>query len=80
MEFWRIEKISTSALSNQDNGLGPLRSRFTELPGNAPLSYLIVRYAPELTSTLSQVNRVMTTLEEVSRKVPKMLKATKPHK
>ncbi|MBW0367944.1 hypothetical protein [Ensifer adhaerens] len=42
--------------------------------------YLIVRYAPELTSTLSQVNRVMTTLEEVSRKVPKMVKATKPHK
>ncbi|MHA4735206.1 hypothetical protein [Ensifer adhaerens] len=42
--------------------------------------YLIVRYAPELTSTLSQVNRVMTTLKEVSRKVPKMVKATKPHK
>lgn len=42
--------------------------------------YLIVRYAPELTSTLSQVNRVLTTLEEVSRKVPKMVKATRPHK
>jgi len=42
--------------------------------------YIIVRYAPELSSTLSQVNRVMTTLEEVSRKVPKMVKATKPHK
>lgn len=35
---------------------------------------------PSCTSTLSQVNRVMTTLEEVSRKVPKMVKATKPHK
>lgn len=41
--------------------------------------YLIVRYAPELASTLSQVSRVMTTLEEVSRKVPKMVTATKPH-
>lgn len=39
--------------------------------------YLVVRYAPERTSTLSQVNRVMATLEEVSRKVPKMVKASK---
>ncbi|SDN89879.1 hypothetical protein [Ensifer sp. YR511] len=39
--------------------------------------YLIVRYAPERTSTLSQVNRAMTTLEEISRKVPKMVKSAK---
>lgn len=35
---------------------------------------LVVRYGPERTSTLSQVNRLMATLEEVSRKVTKMVK------
>lgn len=39
--------------------------------------YLLIRHAPELLSTLSQVNRVMATLEEVSRKVPKVMKAIK---
>ncbi|MFK0278434.1 hypothetical protein ACIQUG_32520 [Ensifer sp. NPDC090286] len=37
--------------------------------------YLVVRYAPERTSTLSQVNRAMATLEEISRKIPKMVKS-----
>lgn len=31
-------------------------------------------YVPELTSTLSQVNRIMATLEEISQKVPKTIK------
>ncbi|GCA49900.1 hypothetical protein KGO5_02346 [Sinorhizobium sp. KGO-5] len=39
--------------------------------------YLVVRYAPELTSTLSQVNRVMATLDELSQKVPRMVKAAR---
>lgn len=42
--------------------------------------YLVVRYAPERTSTLSQVNRVMATLEEVSRRVPMMVMAAKVRK
>ncbi|NVD43307.1 hypothetical protein HT585_31035 [Ensifer sp. HO-A22] len=37
--------------------------------------YCVVRYAPELTPRLSQVNRVMATLDELSQKVPKMVKA-----
>lgn len=36
--------------------------------------YVVVRYDPKLTSTLSQLNRVMATLEEVSRKVSKMMR------
>ncbi|WP_234851617.1 hypothetical protein [Sinorhizobium meliloti] len=39
--------------------------------------YLVVKYAPELNSTLSQVNRVMATLEEISRKVRKVVRAPK---
>ncbi|MBZ7927118.1 hypothetical protein LAC81_34755 (plasmid) [Ensifer adhaerens] len=34
----------------------------------------IIRCAPERTATLSQINRVMATLEEVSQKVSKMLR------
>ncbi|MGM4986484.1 hypothetical protein [Rhizobium sp. 11_C7_N12_5] len=36
----------------------------------------VISYAPELTSTLSQVNRVMATLDELSRKVRKVLRAS----
>ncbi|WLS05383.1 hypothetical protein [Shinella oryzae] len=36
--------------------------------------YVVVRYDPKLTSTLSQLNRVMATLEEVARKVSKMMR------
>jgi len=35
--------------------------------------YLITRYGPEMTAALSQVNRVMATLEELSQKVPKVV-------
>lgn len=35
--------------------------------------YLVTRYGPELTATLSQVNRVMATLEELSQKVQKLV-------
>jgi hypothetical protein len=38
--------------------------------------YHVIRYAPELTSTLSQVNRVMATVDELSRKVPKALRVS----
>jgi hypothetical protein len=31
--------------------------------------YLVTRYGPELTSTLSQINRLAATLEEVAAKV-----------
>lgn len=33
--------------------------------------YLVSRYAPEMTSTLSQLNRLLATLEEVARKTTK---------
>ncbi len=36
--------------------------------------YLVVSYGPETTATLSQMNRVMATLDEVSLKVRKMLR------
>lgn len=36
--------------------------------------YHIIRYAPELSSTLSQVTRVMATVDELSRKVRKALR------
>lgn len=35
--------------------------------------YLIIRYGPEMTATLSQVNRVMATLDELSLKVGKIV-------
>ncbi|MBD9628095.1 hypothetical protein IB279_34655 [Ensifer sp. ENS06] len=38
--------------------------------------YFVIRYAPELTATLSEMNRVMATLDELSRKVKKMLGAS----
>jgi hypothetical protein len=31
--------------------------------------YLVTRYGPELSTSLSQINRLMATLEEVARKV-----------
>ncbi len=34
--------------------------------------YLVIRYGPEMTATLTQVNRVMATLEELSKKVTKI--------
>ncbi len=37
--------------------------------------YLVIRYGPELIATLSQVSRVMATLDELSQKVRKMLKS-----
>jgi hypothetical protein len=41
---------------------------------SASNEYHIIRYAPELTSTLPQVNRVMATVDELSRKVRKALR------
>ncbi|MGM4986481.1 hypothetical protein [Rhizobium sp. 11_C7_N12_5] len=38
--------------------------------------YHVVSYTPELMSTLSQVNRVMATVDELSRKVRKALRPT----
>jgi hypothetical protein len=43
---------------------------------SASNEYHVVSYAPELMSTLSQVNRVMATLDELSRKVRKALRPT----
>ncbi|MEP7456628.1 hypothetical protein [Phyllobacterium sp. SB3] len=43
---------------------------------SASNEYHIIRYAPELMSTLSQLNRVMATLDELSWKVRKMLRAS----
>jgi hypothetical protein len=40
---------------------------------SASNEYHVISYAPELTSTLSQVNRVMATVNELSRKVRKAL-------
>lgn len=35
--------------------------------------YLVTRYGPELTATLSEVTRVMATLNELSQKVSKVV-------
>ncbi len=35
--------------------------------------YLVTRYGPEMTATLSQVNRVTATLEELSQKAGKIV-------
>jgi hypothetical protein len=43
---------------------------------SASNEYHVIRYAPELTSTLSQVNRVMATVDELSRKVRKALRVS----
>ena len=37
--------------------------------------YLVTRYGPELSGTISQINRLEATLEEVSKKVTEMLAA-----
>ncbi|MBK5570990.1 hypothetical protein [Ensifer sp. SSB1] len=42
---------------------------------SASREYLIIRYGPELSATLSQINRVMATLDELSQKVRRMLRA-----
>ncbi|MEZ2224473.1 hypothetical protein [Rhizobium sp. RCC_161_2] len=39
--------------------------------------YHVISYAPELMSTLSQVNRVMATVDELSRKVRKALRVSR---
>ncbi|MGO6748206.1 hypothetical protein ACCS93_38420 [Rhizobium ruizarguesonis] len=41
---------------------------------SASNEYHIIRHAPELTSTLSQLNRLMATADELSRKVRKALR------
>ncbi|MGF6178375.1 hypothetical protein [Ensifer sp. 4252] len=43
---------------------------------SASNEYHVIRYAPELTIKLSQVNRVMATLDELAQKVPRMLRIT----
>jgi len=43
---------------------------------SASNEYHVVSYVPELMSTLSQVNRVMATVDELSRKVRKALRAS----
>lgn len=37
--------------------------------------YLVMRYGPEMASTASQINRLLATLEEVSTKVSKKVRA-----
>ena len=43
---------------------------------SASNEYHVIRYAPELTSTPSQMTRVMATVDELSRKVRKALRAS----
>lgn len=38
--------------------------------------YLVIRYRPDLTASISQMSRLMATLDELSRKVRKMLRAS----
>ncbi len=40
--------------------------------------YLVTRYAPELASRISQINRLTATLDEVARKVSQMLRIAPP--
>jgi hypothetical protein len=42
---------------------------------SANREYLVIRYGPVPTAKLSQINRVMATLDEVSKRVRKMLAA-----
>lgn len=42
---------------------------------SASREYLVIRYGPELIAQLSQMTRIMATLEELSQKVRKMLKS-----
>jgi hypothetical protein len=39
--------------------------------------YLVTRYGPEMTATISQINRLTATLEEVANKVTAMMKAAR---
>jgi hypothetical protein len=39
--------------------------------------YLVTRYGPEMTATISQINRLTATLEEVANKVTSMMKAAR---
>lgn len=72
-------KIDERARRAIDAGL-ILRKRTTEhletLTSNR--EYLVTRYGPEMTATLSQVNRVMATLDELSQKVPKVVRGAAP--
>ncbi len=54
-----------------------LRSRTAEHLAilSANREYLVIRYGPAPTAKLSQINRVMATLDELSRKVRRMLRA-----
>ena len=38
--------------------------------------YLVTRYGPEMTSTLSEVNRLLATLEEIGNKVDELMKTS----
>ena len=38
--------------------------------------YLVIRYRPDLTASISQMSRLMATLDELSRKIRKMLRAS----
>ncbi|WP_315860507.1 HEPN domain-containing protein [Rhizobium leguminosarum] len=49
------------------------RKRTEEHLATLSREYLVTRYGPEMTATLSQVNRVMATLEELSQKVRKVI-------
>ena len=54
-----------------------LRSRTAEHMAtlSANREYIVIRYGPVRTAKLSQINRVMATLDELSRKVRRMLRA-----
>lgn len=54
-----------------------LRSRTAEHMAalSANREYIVIRYGPVPTAMLSQINRVMATLDELSRKVRRMLRA-----
>jgi len=58
------------------NGL-QLRKRTAEhlsaMAGNR--EYLVTRYGPEMTATISQINRLTATLDEVANKVSAMMAA-----
>jgi len=44
----------------------------------ASREYLTARYGPEMTTTLSQINRLMATLDELAKKVPRPSCETPP--
>jgi len=45
---------------------------------SADREYLVSRYGPEMTATVSQINRLTATLDEVSKKVTAIIKAHCP--